>query len=85
LVVAEVPEGIMSGTTLAPFVVVFIDGKSYHITLDSGPFTPSSMKNVTQAYFSGKDTADIKKGLNGLANNSISSLAMSNQMISKNH
>jgi hypothetical protein len=29
--------------------------------------------------------ADIKKGLNGLANNSISSLAMSNQMISKNH
>ena len=28
---------------------------------------------------------DIKKGLNGLANNSISSLAMSNQMIIKNH
>lgn len=55
--VAEVPEGIMSGTTLAPFVVVFIGGKSYHITLDSGTFTPASMKNVAQAYFSGKDTA----------------------------
>jgi hypothetical protein len=55
--VAEVPEGIMSGTTLAPFVVVFIGGKSYHITLDSGTFTPASMKNVAQAYLSGKDTA----------------------------
>ena len=55
--VAEVPEGIMSGTTLAPFVVVFIGGKSHHITLDSGTFTPSSMKNVAQAYLSGKDTA----------------------------
>jgi hypothetical protein len=29
--------------------------------------------------------SEIKKGLNGLANNSISSLAMSNQMIIKNH
>jgi hypothetical protein len=55
--VAEVPEGIMSGTTLAPFVVVFIGEKSYHITLDSGPFTNGSMKNVTQAYLSGNDTA----------------------------
>lgn len=55
--VAEVPEGIMSGTTLAPFLVVFIGEKSYHITIDSGIFTPASMKNVAQAYFSGKDTA----------------------------
>jgi hypothetical protein len=55
--VAEVPEGIMPGTTLAPFVVVFICKKSHHITLDSGPFTPASMKNVAKSYFSGEDTA----------------------------
>jgi hypothetical protein len=55
--VAEVPEGIMSGTTLAPFLVVFIGEKSYHITIDSGIFTPASMKHVARAYFSWKDTA----------------------------
>jgi hypothetical protein len=55
--VAEVPKGIIPGTTLAPFVVVFIGGKSHHITVDSGAFTPASMKNVAQAYLSGKDTA----------------------------
>jgi hypothetical protein len=58
--VAEVPEGIVEGTTLAPFVVVFICGKSYHITIDSGTFTPASMKNVAQAYFSGKHTAEFE-------------------------
>ena len=58
--VAEVPEGIVEGTTLAQFVVVFICGKSYHITIDSGTFTPASMKNVAQAYFSGKHTAEFE-------------------------